>query len=142
MSGSRECKVSSVDALLAALGDAQVRTITVTADVADVPSLRLSPGQALRGGEAIPTIRFRGGDDGVKLSSDNAVSRLRLVCDGDRRAVFNDTSVPHLGRLELSGLSVIGTVQILHERIGLCLVSPADGLIEINFLRGRRGSPT
>jgi hypothetical protein len=36
-----------------------------------------------------------------------------LVCDVDRRAVFNDTSEPQLGRITLSALKVTGVVQIL-----------------------------
>jgi hypothetical protein len=102
-----------LDKLLAATQETQVKTITVTEDLAGVPSLRLSPGQALRGDNRTPAIRFRAGQDGLELSSDNAVSGLRLICDLDRCAVFNDTSLPHLGRIELNALKVTGVVQIL-----------------------------
>jgi hypothetical protein len=113
MGKSQERSVASTDELVAAARDAQVGNITVTADLADVPTLRLAPGQVLRGGEPAPTVRFRGGADGVGLSADNAVGGLRLVCDVDRRALFNDTSVPHLGRIGLTSLNVTGIVQIL-----------------------------
>jgi hypothetical protein len=113
MSGHQECKIPTLDGLLAAVRDPQVKTITVGADLIDVPSLRLPPGQVLKGGEVRPTIRFRASEDGVALSSDNTVSGLQLVCDVDRRAVLNDTSVPHLGRIELASLNVTGLVQIL-----------------------------
>ena len=105
--------VSSTDELIAATRDARVKLITVAADLADVPTLELAPGQALRGGKPAPIIHFRPGQDGVKLSSDNAVRGLRLVCDVDRRAVFNETSVPHLGRIEIEALNLIGVVEIL-----------------------------
>jgi hypothetical protein len=113
MKRPQERNVSSVDELLAAVRDAQVKTITVTADLEDVPLLRLSPGQALRGREEKPTIQFRGGQEGLELSSDNEVSGLRLVCDVNRRAVFNGTAAPHLGRIDLKALKVTGVVQIL-----------------------------
>jgi hypothetical protein len=113
MSGSYERNVATLESLLAALADPQAMVIKVTADLADVPSLRLAPGQVLRGGEARPTLRFRGGQDGVVLSSDNRVSGLQLFCDVERRAVSNDASVPHLGRILLDGLEVTGVVEIL-----------------------------
>jgi hypothetical protein len=106
--------VSSVDELLAAVRrDTQVKSITVVEGLLDAPSLRLSRGQALQCGEETPTVRFRSGQDGLQLSTDNLVGGLRLVCDSDRRAVFNDTLVPHLGRIELRDLQVTGVVQIL-----------------------------
>jgi hypothetical protein len=119
MSEPQGRNVSTTDALLAAAGDTQVKTITVTHDLVDVPSLRLAPGQALRGAQPTPTIRFRAGQDGLKVSSDNEVSGLRLVCDVDRRIVFNDTSVAHLGRIDLSDLAVVGVVQIIaKDKVG------------------------
>jgi hypothetical protein len=113
MTATQERDVSSTEALLAAVGNADVKTITVTQDIVGVPSLRLTPGQVLRGGEPSPTIRFRAGEDGVQLSSDNTVHGLRLGCDPSSRVIFNDTTVPHLGRLELRSLTVTGVVQIL-----------------------------
>jgi hypothetical protein len=85
--------------------------IEVTADLADLPTLRLSPGQALTGAGAM--LRFAAGQDGIQLTSDNRIAELHVVSDPDRCAVFNDTSVPTLGRLELSGLCVVGAVRLL-----------------------------
>src|SRR5580658_2275957 len=99
MSEDHGRNVSSVSELFAALRDGEVKVITVSEDLSDVPSLRLAPGQTLRGGKEAPTIRFRVGQDGVQLSSDNQVSELVLICDVSRRAILNDTSVAHLGRL-------------------------------------------
>jgi hypothetical protein len=113
MSPNPERHVSSNGELLAAVKDRDARIIIVSQDLSDVPSLRLAPGQALRGSTEARTIRFQAGQDGVQLSADNEVSALTLICDIDRRAVLNDTSVAHLGRLELKALNVTGVVQIL-----------------------------
>jgi hypothetical protein len=113
MNGNQERHVSSVSELLAATGDAQVKIITVTKDLSDVPSFRLAPGQALRGSAPSARVTFAAGKDGLQLSSDNAVSELALLCDVDRRAVFNDTSELSLGRIKLSALKLAGVLQIL-----------------------------
>jgi hypothetical protein len=113
MTATQERNVSTTEALVAAVSDGAVKTITVTQDLASVPTLRLAPGQVLRGGEPAPTIRFRAGQDGIQLSSDNIVSGLQLDCDPASRAVFNDTSLGSLGRLELRSLVIKGVVQIL-----------------------------
>jgi hypothetical protein len=113
MSAKEECKVSSVEELLAAARNERVKCIMVVRDLADLPSVRLAPGQSLRGLESRQALRFGAGQDGVQLSSDNIVSALRLVCDIDRRALFNDTSVPDLRRIELRALSIVGVVHIL-----------------------------
>jgi hypothetical protein len=113
MTATQKRKVASAGELLAAVGDAEVGTIMVTTDLVDVPSLRLAPGQSLRGVGPRPTILFGAGQDGVQLSSDNDIDGLRLVCDSARRAVFNDTSVPNLGRITLGALSIVGVVHIV-----------------------------
>jgi hypothetical protein len=113
MTAAQDRNVATSDALLAAIADANIKTITVTQDLAGVPPLRLSPGQTLRGGDPHPTIRFRSGGDGLQLSSDNEIRELRLSCDPACRAVYNDTAVAHLGRLELRSLILTGVVQIL-----------------------------
>ena len=113
MIAMQERNVSSTEALMAAIGDADVKTITVIQDLTDVPSLHLAAGQVLRGGERHLTIRFRAGEDGVQLLSDNTVCGLRLGCDPTCRVVFNDTATAHLGRLDLRSLVLTGVVQIL-----------------------------
>jgi hypothetical protein len=113
MSPNSERNISSVDELLAAVRDRHVKIITVSRDLSDAPSLRLAPGQALKGRDGGPTIRFRTGQDGIQLSSDNEMSNLVVACDVERRAIFNDTSEGHLGRIELKELKVTGVVQIL-----------------------------
>lgn len=105
--------ISTVADLLAAAADTTVRELMVDAPLADVPSFRLSPGQTLCSSCPEAALRFAPGQDGVQLSSDNAVQGLQLVADPTRRAVFNDTSVAHLGRLVLHKLAIRGSVQLL-----------------------------
>ena len=108
-----EVTVETVEALVAASRNAEVRRITVAGDLAYAPSIRLSPGQHLCGASADTVISFATGNDGLQLSSDNSVRDIRLNAVPDRRAIFNDTSVTSLGEIELSGLTVAGCVQIL-----------------------------
>lgn len=105
--------VSSIEALVAASKDAGVQRIVVQGVLTGAPSIRLSPGQSLRGEGEDAAITFAAGSDGLQLSSDNTVRGLRLDASVDRRAIFNDTTVDSLGRIELRGVTTTGRVQIL-----------------------------
>jgi hypothetical protein len=105
-------EVSSVSELLDSAADPSAGDIVVTSSLRDVPSFRLSAGQALIGKAGV-SLRFAHGQDGVALLSDNRVESLALQTDLERRAIFNHTGVKTLGRLELRQLSVKGLVQIL-----------------------------
>lgn len=105
--------VNALGDLLAAVANAQIRVIEVTTDLDDVPSIRLAPGQSLRSQGASRTLRFLPGQDGLQLSTDNDVIGLTLACDVAQRAVYNDTTVLHLGRLLLRDLTITGVVRIL-----------------------------
>jgi hypothetical protein len=109
----RERKVSTISELLAAAEDTDVRAIIVLADLAGLPSFRLSPGQALTGAEPKLALHFAAGQDGLQLSTDNKVEDLEVSTDLDRRALFNDTNVVRLGRFVLRNLRVTGVVQLL-----------------------------
>ena len=106
-------KASSTAELVSALTDEGVREIRVAGVMADVPTLRLAPGQGLIGEGEGAQITFAPGVDGVRLSRDNKVRALTLAADVDRRVLFNDTSQPTLGRVELAKLQVTGVVQLL-----------------------------
>ena len=110
---ARKRRVSTVAELVAAAGDASVREIIVASDLTDAPTLRLSPGQALISSGDKAGLRFATGQDGVQLSTDNRVESLELRADHDRRAVFNDTAVERLGRLELRHLGIDGMIELL-----------------------------
>lgn len=110
---AEEKVTSTVEALIAATKDRSVRRIVVSADLTNAPSISLSPGQSLRGAGEHSTISFAAGTDGLQLSSDNRVHNIRLDASVDKRAIFNDTTVANLGRVELRGVTTIGRVQIL-----------------------------
>lgn len=105
--------VTTTDALVAATKDKSVRHIVVSGHLANSPSISLSPGQSLRGADEQSIITFAAGTDGVQLSSDNRIHNLRLDAAPDKRAIFNDTTVASLGRIELRGVTTTGRVQIL-----------------------------
>jgi hypothetical protein len=108
-----EEKVATVEALIAATKDSGVQRIAISGHLTHAPSVRLSPGQSLRGADEGASISFTSGTDGLQLSSDNRIHNLRLDASPDKRAIFNDTSVDHLGRIELRGVTTSGRVQIL-----------------------------
>ncbi len=107
--------VSTAAELMVAVADPSKRDIVVAEDLATVATLRLRPGQTLKGTRPGVSIRFEAGQDGVCLSRDNEVADLRLVADPDRRTVFNDASSPHLGRMLLERLEITGCVRLLAE---------------------------
>jgi hypothetical protein len=104
--------VTSTDALVAAIREG-VGTIVVSGRLSNVPSLHLSPGQSLCGVAEDSKIAFADGVDGIELTSGNGIHNVHLCASPERRAIFNDTSVPNLGRLQLRGVTTHGRVQIL-----------------------------
>ncbi len=110
---TREKAVTVVDELVAATKDTSVRRILVRGDLSDAPTVRLSPGQCLRGDGDRSGITFSEQADGLQLSSDNRIHNIHLHASPDKRAIFNDTTVENLGRIELAGVVAIGQVQIL-----------------------------
>jgi hypothetical protein len=109
----QEKSTATVDALIAACKDSSIRRISVSGNLVNAPSINLSPGQSLRGAEEDASITFADGIDGLRLSSDNRVQTIRLNSSSDKRAIFNDTSVESLGRIELRSVTTTGCVQIL-----------------------------
>src|SRR5580704_7760278 len=106
--------VQSTDELVLAAEDRATRVIVVGADLDEVPSLRLLPGQSIRSSaEQRATLTFYQNVDGVQLSADNTISALTLVTSPDRRAVWNDRGVDDLGTLALHDVQTIGSVQII-----------------------------
>jgi hypothetical protein len=108
-----ERKVSTLAELRDAVGQSDVRRISVVTDLREVPGFRLSPGQALVAERAGVKLEFAPGGHGLELSTDNHIEGLELKADPARRALFNDTGVERLGRLVLRNLRVSGLVQLL-----------------------------
>jgi hypothetical protein len=109
--GQRE--VSTAADLATAAADEKIVRIIVSQDMTDLKAIRLSPGQTLVGGSPFKTLHFAPGQQGVQLSADNSVEGLQLVADVDRCALFNDTTLEHLGRLSLQSVVVTGCVRLL-----------------------------
>jgi hypothetical protein len=110
---SPDIAVTTVEALVAAIKDTGAERVIVRGDLTGSPSFRLAPGQSLLGEGEAAAITFEEGIDGVQLSSDNRIATIRLQTTPDRRAIFNDTTVAGLGRIELRGVTTTGRVQIL-----------------------------
>lgn len=107
-----ERMVETVEALVAASKDNSVGRIAVRGHLSNVPTISLPAGQILRGADEGATITFAANTDGIELSSNNRIHDLRLDASANKRAVFNNTSVASLGRIELRGLTTTGRVQI------------------------------
>jgi hypothetical protein len=108
-----EKSVASAAELMAATADETASEIVVGASITGLRTLRLPPGKSLRGAGPGLSLRFAPREDGVQLSTDNQVASLELCTDVDRRALFNDTQVPSLGRLVLRYLRATGSVRLL-----------------------------
>jgi hypothetical protein len=104
---------ASVDALVAAVGDAGARQIAVQGRLTEVPTLRLQPGQSLRGTTPDAALIFRAGMDGVMLSCGNEVAAICLETSPDQRSLFNDMSRESFEQLTLRDVTAVGRVQIL-----------------------------
>ena len=89
-------------------------TIEVQGALDHAPSLRLKPGQALRGAPGA-SIRFVPGQDGVVLTADNSVENIELLADPERCALLNDTNTAGFGRLALSRVRTTGCVRIVAD---------------------------
>jgi hypothetical protein len=109
----KEREVATASELIAAASDATAAAIVVKANLAGLPTFRLSPGRTLSGATSSVVLHFAAGQDGVQLSADNQVKDLAIETDPERRALYNDTKVGHLGRLELLNLRTIGTIRLL-----------------------------
>ncbi|MGI4798314.1 MAG: hypothetical protein ACRYF2_15385 [Janthinobacterium lividum] len=115
MASVHSVTASTAAELLAALADPAIPDVAVAGTIAAAGSLRLQPGQTLKGTAPDARIEFPAGADGICLTRDNTVVGLQLRTDPDRRAVFNDPASPHLGRLVLRDLDVFGCVRLIAE---------------------------
>ena len=134
--------VTSAAELRDALADPVRRAITIAGTLADLPSLRLAPGQILAGAGRGATLRFAPGQDGLQLSTDNTVTDLRLVAEPHRQALLNDPAADGLGRIELARLHVTGNVRLLASgRVRTGHVHAADIHIAAADARGFTDRP-
>ncbi|PZF83369.1 hypothetical protein [Jiangella anatolica] len=107
----REVTVDSPESLDRAAADPAVAAIHVAEAITAARTVRLSPGQTLRGAG----IAFRPGMDGVVVTSGNEIAGITLAVSPDRRAITNDTSVADLGQLRIADVRVTGQVGVFAE---------------------------
>jgi hypothetical protein len=119
--------VTTVDGLVAAVKEG-VDKIVVSGRLSNAPSLRLSPGQSLCGAADDSKIAFADGADGIELTSGNNIHNVHLCANPERCAIFNDTTVPGLGRITLRSVTTHGRVQILARD------NVRSGHVEVNGL--------
>src|SRR6478609_6259113 len=81
---------NTVEQLVAATKDSNIRQIAVHSDLANASSISLSPGQSLRGEGDDVAITFAAGTDGLQLSSDNRIHNIRINASVGKRAIFNE----------------------------------------------------
>jgi hypothetical protein len=106
--------VNSVEGLVEAAGDNEVRDIVLATDLSEAPPIALLPGQELRSDSGGPwTLTFREHSDAVRLSSNNRIEGVNIVTSPDKRAIWNDYSVRSLGEISLRSVRATGRVQIL-----------------------------
>jgi hypothetical protein len=124
-----EKRVSTVPELLSAVEDSRVGTIVVASDLDEVPNIDLLPGQTLSSlARNRYTLKFARGAEGVRLSSDNSIVSLHLQVSPDKRAIWNNCSVPTFGKTSLCSVSTVGRVQILAKEM------IRGGHVEVNGL--------
>ncbi|VTU28528.1 hypothetical protein SRS16CHR_04284 [Variovorax sp. SRS16] len=106
-------KVTTTDELIAATREGGAQRFIVHGKLANAPSIRLAPGQALCGEDDQSSITFADGSEGLQLTTDNEIRLLRLTASPAQRVIFNDTQVDSLGRMRLTRVTATGQVQIL-----------------------------
>lgn len=87
--------------------------ILIETDLSEVPTIRLRPGQTIRGATAGLAVHFAEGADGICCTTDNVIESLALYASPTARVIFNDTSCNSMGTIWLEDLVVSGAVQIL-----------------------------
>lgn len=106
--------VFTAEELIAATQNKKVTEISVSADLADLPPLRLMPGQTLRSAsERGAVLSFRPETDGLQLTTDNSVFGLDVRVRPTHHAIWNDRTVNGLGTLAVRSVRTIGSVQII-----------------------------
>jgi len=105
--------IATAEQLVALTKEPRARHLVVCGNIANVPSIRLAPGQTLTGNGDNASISFVMGVDGLQLSSNNEVRNLRLETSAGRRAIFSDTTVVRLGTIRLIRITTVGQVQLL-----------------------------
>ena len=105
--------VATADKLLGALANSRCDEIIVEGVIKALPTLKLRPGVAIRGGSEDASLVFAADVDGLQLTRDNTVEDLCISASIQQRALFNDTRQSGFGILHLARLTVYGQVQLI-----------------------------
>ena len=106
--------VATAQELVSATSSKEVTEITVSADLTDLPSVRLMPGQTLHSSPGRHVVlSFRPDVDGLQLTTDNSVIGLDLRVTPTHRAIWNDRTVNSLGTLVIRSVQTVGFVQVV-----------------------------
>lgn len=110
--------------------------IEVEGALAGMPSVTLPPGVHLRGG----TLTFKA--KGLRLTSDNELSDIRIVTTEREPAIYNDTSVASLGTLSLTNVTTVGQIYLVADgNVHGGRVVADDVTVEAADVRGRFDRP-
>ncbi|MGW6425115.1 hypothetical protein ACWF82_20780 [Nocardia sp. NPDC055053] len=127
--GCGTVEVSTADELSAAVANTCSQKIAVRGVISSPATIHLAPGQELKGKSDDAAITFPDAVDGIQLTTDNTVSKLRIQAAPTQRAIFNDTAVAGLGKVKLANLTTTGQVQLLVKdqvRTGHVIVDGLD----------------
>lgn len=105
--------VDNAETLAAAIED-NVGEIGITGDLRDLAEITLRPGQALIGRTPDAALRFRPGEDGIRLNADHRLAGLTIETDPARCAISNNVDAAEtFGRIDLLHLRLTGCVRLL-----------------------------
>lgn len=105
--------VTDAKELTSATNNKNLNDIIVSADIADLPSLRLIPGQTLRSSPDRHVVLSFPTEDGLEVTTDNSIIDLDIRVTPTHHAIWNDRTVNSLGTLVIQFVETIGSVQIL-----------------------------
>jgi hypothetical protein len=108
MRGTEVRMITTADQLIDAL-ESGAEEIEVGGTLGGLPPLALPPGVRLRGG----TLAFVSA--GLRLTRDNGLDGVTVLCPDGEVAIGNDTSVADLGTLSLRGVRATGQVLLLAD---------------------------
>lgn len=111
--------------------------IEIVGSIKGMPSVTLTPGVSLRGGELV----F--GAKGLRLTSNNTVQDTIITTAPHETAIYNDTTVADLGTLSLANVTTTGQVYIAADNYVRAGRIEADGVhVTAADTRGRFHRPT
>jgi hypothetical protein len=91
------------------------RSIEIDGPISGLGAVVLPRGVSLRGAGNEAALRFRAGEQGIRLNGDHIISGLRIHTDADQEAVCLTDSQSDLGTIELRDLGIEGRLHLEAE---------------------------